>query len=63
MQHEHPCLPQNRSACLDPLTPCRWRGDYGGKKQLWFPANYVEEIVSMQAQEQDEAVSAMSPCT
>ncbi|XP_078254584.1 LOW QUALITY PROTEIN: 1-phosphatidylinositol 4,5-bisphosphate phosphodiesterase gamma-1-like [Rhinoraja longicauda] len=20
-----------------------WRGDYGGKKQLWFPANYVEE--------------------
>ncbi|KFQ10087.1 1-phosphatidylinositol 4,5-bisphosphate phosphodiesterase gamma-1, partial [Haliaeetus albicilla] len=37
-----------------------WRGDYGGKKQLWFPANYVEEI-STQAQEQDEAVSAMSP--
>jgi hypothetical protein len=22
----------------------RWRGDCGGKKQLWFPANYVEEI-------------------
>ncbi|KAF7240860.1 1-phosphatidylinositol 4,5-bisphosphate phosphodiesterase gamma-1 [Varanus komodoensis] len=22
-----------------------WRGDYGGKKQLWFPANYVEEII------------------
>uniref|UniRef100_A0A8C2GI87 Phosphoinositide phospholipase C n=1 Tax=Cyprinus carpio TaxID=7962 RepID=A0A8C2GI87_CYPCA len=21
-----------------------WKGDYGGKKQLWFPANYVEEI-------------------
>uniref|UniRef100_A0A8C7TF32 1-phosphatidylinositol 4,5-bisphosphate phosphodiesterase gamma n=1 Tax=Oncorhynchus mykiss TaxID=8022 RepID=A0A8C7TF32_ONCMY len=21
-----------------------WRGDYGGKKQLWFPANYVEEV-------------------
>ncbi|XP_009997099.1 PREDICTED: 1-phosphatidylinositol 4,5-bisphosphate phosphodiesterase gamma-1 [Chaetura pelagica] len=21
-----------------------WRGDYGGKKQLWFPSNYVEEI-------------------
>uniref|UniRef100_A0A3P9LP59 Phosphoinositide phospholipase C n=1 Tax=Oryzias latipes TaxID=8090 RepID=A0A3P9LP59_ORYLA len=20
-----------------------WRGDYGGKKQLWFPANYVEK--------------------
>uniref|UniRef100_A0A8D2P845 1-phosphatidylinositol 4,5-bisphosphate phosphodiesterase gamma n=1 Tax=Zosterops lateralis melanops TaxID=1220523 RepID=A0A8D2P845_ZOSLA len=37
-----------------------WRGDYGGKKQLWFPANYVEEIVGTQAQEQDEAVSATS---
>ncbi|KAM3838617.1 1-phosphatidylinositol 4,5-bisphosphate phosphodiesterase gamma-1 isoform 4-T4 [Vipera latastei] len=23
-----------------------WRGDYGGKKQLWFPSNYVEEITS-----------------
>lgn len=21
-----------------------WKGDYGGKKQHWFPANYVEEI-------------------
>ncbi|KAK1156161.1 1-phosphatidylinositol 4,5-bisphosphate phosphodiesterase gamma-1-like isoform X1 [Acipenser oxyrinchus oxyrinchus] len=21
-----------------------WKGEYGGKKQLWFPANYVEEI-------------------
>jgi len=21
----------------------RWRGNYGGKVQLWFPANYVEE--------------------
>ncbi|XP_036389627.1 1-phosphatidylinositol 4,5-bisphosphate phosphodiesterase gamma-1 [Megalops cyprinoides] len=21
-----------------------WKGDCGGKKQLWFPANYVEEI-------------------
>ncbi|XP_011505251.1 PREDICTED: 1-phosphatidylinositol 4,5-bisphosphate phosphodiesterase gamma-1 [Ceratosolen solmsi marchali] len=21
-----------------------WRGDYGGKKQHWFPANYVDEI-------------------
>ncbi|OXB78263.1 UNVERIFIED_CONTAM: hypothetical protein H355_004713 [Colinus virginianus] len=38
-----------------------WRGDYGGKKQLWFPANYVEEIVSTQAQEQDEASSENSP--
>ncbi|XP_028926856.1 1-phosphatidylinositol 4,5-bisphosphate phosphodiesterase gamma-1 isoform X3 [Ornithorhynchus anatinus] len=23
-----------------------WRGDYGGKKQLWFPSNYVEEMAS-----------------
>ena len=23
---------------------CRWRGDYGTKKQLWFPSNYVEEM-------------------
>ncbi|XP_034978886.1 1-phosphatidylinositol 4,5-bisphosphate phosphodiesterase gamma-1 isoform X1 [Zootoca vivipara] len=23
-----------------------WRGDCGGKKQLWFPSNYVEEIAS-----------------
>ncbi|KFZ45882.1 1-phosphatidylinositol 4,5-bisphosphate phosphodiesterase gamma-1, partial [Antrostomus carolinensis] len=38
-----------------------WRGDYGGKKQLWFPANYVEEIVNAQAQEQDEASSENSP--
>lgn len=24
-----------------------WRGDYGGKKQMWFPSNYVEEIFSL----------------
>jgi len=23
-----------------------WRGDYGGKKQFMFPANYVEEVES-----------------
>ncbi|XP_077982282.1 1-phosphatidylinositol 4,5-bisphosphate phosphodiesterase gamma-1-like [Glandiceps talaboti] len=21
-----------------------WRGDYGGKEQMWFPSNYVEEL-------------------
>lgn len=21
-----------------------WRGDYGGKRHQWFPANYVQEI-------------------
>ncbi|MEQ2214693.1 hypothetical protein XENOCAPTIV_016796, partial [Xenoophorus captivus] len=34
-----------------------WRGDYGGKKQLWFPANYVEEVPSSPTRELDEAVS------
>ncbi|XP_028169476.1 1-phosphatidylinositol 4,5-bisphosphate phosphodiesterase gamma-1 [Ostrinia furnacalis] len=28
-----------------------WRGDYGGKKHHWFPANYVEEIEVPQATE------------
>ncbi|XP_027800943.1 1-phosphatidylinositol 4,5-bisphosphate phosphodiesterase gamma-1 [Marmota monax] len=28
-----------------------WRGDYGGKKQLWFPSNYVEEMVNPAALE------------
>uniref|UniRef100_A0A1A8DN49 1-phosphatidylinositol 4,5-bisphosphate phosphodiesterase gamma n=2 Tax=Nothobranchius TaxID=28779 RepID=A0A1A8DN49_NOTKA len=30
-----------------------WKGDYRDKKQLWFPANYVEEIVSPTAAEPD----------
>ncbi|XP_041103270.1 1-phosphatidylinositol 4,5-bisphosphate phosphodiesterase gamma-1-like [Polyodon spathula] len=38
-----------------------WRGDYGGKKQLWFPANYVEEIPTTPAQGQDEASVENSP--
>ncbi|XP_033849120.2 1-phosphatidylinositol 4,5-bisphosphate phosphodiesterase gamma-1-like isoform X1 [Acipenser ruthenus] len=38
-----------------------WRGDYGGKKQLWFPANYVEEIPTSPAQGQDEASVENSP--
>ncbi|CDQ86424.1 unnamed protein product [Oncorhynchus mykiss] len=32
-----------------------WKGDCGGKKQLWFPANYVEEI-SPSAVEPDRSV-------
>lgn len=28
-----------------------WRGDYGGKKQHWFPANYVEEIDQQEIQD------------
>lgn len=35
----------------------RWRGDYGGKKQLWFPANYVEEVSCSPTRELDEVVS------
>uniref|UniRef100_A0A665WSF7 1-phosphatidylinositol 4,5-bisphosphate phosphodiesterase gamma n=1 Tax=Echeneis naucrates TaxID=173247 RepID=A0A665WSF7_ECHNA len=31
-----------------------WRGDYGGKKQLWFPANYVMEVPSSPTRELDE---------
>lgn len=35
----------------------RWRGDYGGKKQLWFPSNYVEEISSPSSLEPEREVS------
>uniref|UniRef100_A0A665WT05 1-phosphatidylinositol 4,5-bisphosphate phosphodiesterase gamma n=1 Tax=Echeneis naucrates TaxID=173247 RepID=A0A665WT05_ECHNA len=38
-----------------------WRGDYGGKKQLWFPANYVMEVPSSPTRELDEVVSLNSP--
>uniref|UniRef100_A0A8C3G770 1-phosphatidylinositol 4,5-bisphosphate phosphodiesterase gamma n=1 Tax=Cyclopterus lumpus TaxID=8103 RepID=A0A8C3G770_CYCLU len=38
-----------------------WRGDYGGKKQLWFPANYVEEVPSSPARELDEVPTENSP--
>ena len=51
------------TSCILRFTPVfprlssRWRGDYGGKKQLWFPANYVEEVPSSPTREPDEAVS------
>ena len=32
-----------------------WRGDYGGKKQHYFPANYVTEIDRIE--EGDEGVT------
>ncbi|KAL1117081.1 hypothetical protein AAG570_004409 [Ranatra chinensis] len=32
-----------------------WRGDYGGKRQDWFPSNYVEEIEPQQ--ERDDTSS------
>uniref|UniRef100_A0A8B9JRC4 1-phosphatidylinositol 4,5-bisphosphate phosphodiesterase gamma n=1 Tax=Astyanax mexicanus TaxID=7994 RepID=A0A8B9JRC4_ASTMX len=37
-----------------------WKGDFGGKKQLWFPANYVEEI-SPTAVEPDRSATENSP--
>uniref|UniRef100_A0A674MAX0 1-phosphatidylinositol 4,5-bisphosphate phosphodiesterase gamma n=1 Tax=Takifugu rubripes TaxID=31033 RepID=A0A674MAX0_TAKRU len=37
-----------------------WKGDCGGKKQLWFPANYVEEI-SPSAAEPDRTMTENSP--
>uniref|UniRef100_A0A7N5ZR86 1-phosphatidylinositol 4,5-bisphosphate phosphodiesterase gamma n=1 Tax=Anabas testudineus TaxID=64144 RepID=A0A7N5ZR86_ANATE len=37
-----------------------WKGDCGGKKQMWFPANYVEEI-SPSAAEPDRTVTENSP--
>uniref|UniRef100_A0A669DF33 1-phosphatidylinositol 4,5-bisphosphate phosphodiesterase gamma n=1 Tax=Oreochromis niloticus TaxID=8128 RepID=A0A669DF33_ORENI len=37
-----------------------WKGDCGGKKQMWFPANYVEEI-SPSAAEPDREMTENSP--
>lgn len=31
-----------------------WRGDYGGKMQQYFPANYVQEISNLDGLEGDE---------
>lgn len=57
------CVSVNHIAGQLVLNLCcvfRWRGDYGGKKQLWFPANYVEEVPSSPTRELDEAVSSDS---
>ncbi len=43
------------------VFPLRWKGDHGGKKQQWFPANYVEEISPM-AMEPDRSVSRACVC-
>lgn len=51
------CLIGLRLFVVNPFVVSRWRGDYGGKKQLWFPANYVEEVPSSPIRELDEAVS------
>lgn len=31
-----------------------WKGDYGGKRQHYFPANYVREIDQTELQERNE---------
>lgn len=39
-----------------------WKGDYGGKRQLWFPANYVEEMLSINTSEpENRPMSENSP--
>ncbi|XP_077441364.1 1-phosphatidylinositol 4,5-bisphosphate phosphodiesterase gamma-1-like isoform X3 [Vanacampus margaritifer] len=38
-----------------------WRGDYGGKKQLWFPANYVEDVPGSHNTQLLEASAESSP--
>lgn len=38
-----------------------WRGDYGGKKQHYFPANYVREIDRIDPQDNgDDRVSTIN---
>jgi phosphatidylinositol phospholipase C, gamma-1 len=34
-----------------------WRGDYGGKRQHWFPSNHVEELQEAHIEKSDSGVS------
>ncbi|XP_046996756.1 1-phosphatidylinositol 4,5-bisphosphate phosphodiesterase gamma-1 [Schistocerca americana] len=36
-----------------------WRGDYGGKKQHWFPSNYVEEWDSQENRDDNSSDSLL----
>uniref|UniRef100_A0A3B5LEK9 1-phosphatidylinositol 4,5-bisphosphate phosphodiesterase gamma n=1 Tax=Xiphophorus couchianus TaxID=32473 RepID=A0A3B5LEK9_9TELE len=38
-----------------------WKGDCGGKKQMWFPANYVEEISQAAAEPDRTEITENSP--
>uniref|UniRef100_A0A668ADR9 1-phosphatidylinositol 4,5-bisphosphate phosphodiesterase gamma n=1 Tax=Myripristis murdjan TaxID=586833 RepID=A0A668ADR9_9TELE len=38
-----------------------WKGDCGGKKQLWFPANYVEEISPSAVEPDRQEMTENSP--
>lgn len=33
-----------------------WRGDYGGKRQHWFPSNHVEELQEDHIENSDSGV-------
>ena len=33
-----------------------WKGDYGGKRQHFFPSNYVEEIEPQQEREDNVTI-------
>lgn len=33
-----------------------WRGDYGGKRQHWFPSNHVEELQEAHIENSDSGV-------
>lgn len=33
-----------------------WRGDYGGKRQHWFPSNHVEELHEAHIENSDSGV-------
>ncbi|KAM6962657.1 1-phosphatidylinositol 4,5-bisphosphate phosphodiesterase gamma-1-like isoform 1-T1 [Aplochiton taeniatus] len=56
------CFPkQALIICVDKQDGGWWRGDYGGKKQLWFPANYVEEVPISPTREAGEMSTENSP--
>lgn len=41
----------------------RWRGNYAGKIQLWFPANYVEELANTDAGTGSEPLGSLQKGT
>ncbi|KAK3569788.1 hypothetical protein QTP86_004591 [Hemibagrus guttatus] len=40
---------------------CRWKGDYGGKVQFYFPSNYVEEVANSAAAQQKDLSDEDNP--
>jgi hypothetical protein len=39
-----------------------WQGDYGGKKQHWFPSNYVEVIEPQENRDDNVSCMPSSSC-